>query len=218
LGDIDEPAAVVSKEVVGERLVVGGATAAIGFSQLVIAGRRVFGVPLEVMADVEVEIAVAVAVSEGRRRWPVSIARKAPSCGDVLECPVATIVIQRVRPLTCDEQVRVSIIIDIPDGDAVAVATWQRCDSRSLAHVLERAVALVAEKAITRVRCVWAGGKRAPLDNVHVEPAVAVVIQQTNPAAHGLRKLMESLQSVLEREVKADRPGIIHEPGACSTG
>ena len=94
--------------------------------------------------------------------------------------PSPSVAKQRVGPPAGDEQVGVAVIVDVADSDAVAVATWQRGDSRSLADVLECAIALVPEKAIAGVWCVSAGGERAPLHHVDVEPAVAVVVEQAD--------------------------------------
>ena len=43
------------------------------------------GVPLEVMADIQVEVAVVVQVGEGRRGGPVAVARQAGRGRHVLE-------------------------------------------------------------------------------------------------------------------------------------
>ena len=55
-----------------------------------------FGIPLEVMANVEVEVAVAVQIGEGGRGRPVARAAQAGGLRHVLEGPVALVAIEGV--------------------------------------------------------------------------------------------------------------------------
>ena len=97
-----------------------------------------------------------------------------------------------------------TIVIVIADGGAVAVAAGERsqaCDGR---HVLECAVALVAEETVSLGR----RGRRdligqvPTLNAIDVEPAVAVVIDQGDSAAHRFGETAQGRGVVLVDEPK----------------
>ena len=93
-GDVDEPAAVVAEQVVGQ----GGkperqAGDVAVRSPRVAAQGRMLGVPGQVVADVEVQVAVAVEVGEGGRGRPVAVAAQAGALGHVLERAVAPVAV-----------------------------------------------------------------------------------------------------------------------------
>ena len=62
---VDEFAAVVAEDVVGQGPADARVAVGVGTGRLVAAGARVVGVPLQIMADVEVEVAIAIEVSPG---------------------------------------------------------------------------------------------------------------------------------------------------------
>ena len=115
VGHVDEPAAVVAEEVIGqggERF--GGAVAVRRPCRRASTGRArgSSGVPVEVVADVEVEVAVAVEVGEGGRGRPVAVPAQARRLGHVLERPVALVAVEGVGPPAGDEQVGVAVVVD----------------------------------------------------------------------------------------------------------
>ena len=132
------------------------------------------------MADVEVEVAVAVEVGPGRGGRPVAVAAESRRLGDVFEGAVASIMIEGVRPPPGDEHVGTAVVVVVADGDAVAVAREiRRC--RRLGDVLEGPIAPIAEESIAACRRVGGRRERPPLDSVNVEPAIAVVIEESHP-------------------------------------
>ena len=161
------------------------------------------GVPDEVVADVEVEVAVVVEVGKGGRGRPVAIAPQAGPIGDVLERPVAAVAIERVGSPAGDEEVGMAVVVDVADGHAVPVASLHPADAGSVARIVKRAVALVPKQSIARVGPVGPGREDASLDDVDIEPAIAVVVEQTNPAGHRLGNLAETRASIVEGESKA---------------
>ena len=171
------------------------------------------------MADVEVEVAVAVEVGEGRRGRPVAVAAQPGAVGDVLERPVAPVAIERVRSPAGEEQVGVAVVVD---------SRRRPRRGRSRAAARRCPTARSRPRTCRRPGC-GRGGRRCSGDSglgrelalpgrVDVEPAVAVVVEQADPAAHGLGDLVESLEPVVEREAQAGRLGVVDEPGARAAG
>src|SRR5262249_40340698 len=72
----------------------------------------------------------------------------------------------------------------------VAVASGQTSEPGRLGGVLERAVALVPEQAVSAER-LRVGREGPTLDRVNVEPAVAVVVEQAHAPAHRLGGLAQ---------------------------
>ena len=126
-----------------------------------VAKRRVHRVPFEVMADIEVEVAVVVEVGPCRGGRPVAIAPQSGSRGGVLEAAVAQVVIEGIGPPAGDEEVGTAVVIVVADGDAVAVAAGEARPGRSGGHVLEPAVAAVAEEPVAE-GCRAGGGGNCP--------------------------------------------------------
>ncbi len=73
------------------------------------------------MGDVEIEVAVAVEVGEDGRGRPVAFAPEPGEVGCVLEGAVPAVAVKRVRPPAGDEQVGISVVVDVADGDPVTV-------------------------------------------------------------------------------------------------
>ena len=140
------------------------------------------GVPDEVVADVEVEVAVVVQIGERGRGGPVAIAPETGAIRDILERPVPSVAVKGVRPPAGDEEVGTAVVVEVADGDPVAVASLHPGDAGPFGGVFERAIAAVAEQAVAGRRPAGIGGKRTPLDDVDVEPTVAVVVQQADAA------------------------------------
>ena len=182
-------AAVVAEDVVGDRLEQERHAVRHGPSRGIAANPRVLRVPRDVVADVQVEVAVAVEVGERRRRRPAAVSAQPPTGRHVLECAVATVSVQRVRPEAGDEEIGSSVVVHVADGGAVPVAAGHGGETRARGHVFKGAVALVAEQPVAVVGRVGPEGEGSALHGVDVEPAVAVVIQQRDPAAHGLGEL-----------------------------
>ena len=78
------------------------------------------GVPLQIVADVEVEVAVVVEVGPGRRRRPITVAPKPRLRRGVLEPAPALIAIQGVGPPSGDEEVGPAVQV-LREGGVVIV-------------------------------------------------------------------------------------------------
>ena len=179
----------------------------------VIAESRVDGVPFEIVADIEVEVAVVVEVGPCRRCRPVAIAAKPAHGGHVLEAAVSEVVIEGVGPPAGDEEVGPAVVVEVADGDAVAIAAGQRGQAGRDGDVLEPPVAAVAEEAVAERKTGRAEGETAPLNGVDVEPAIAVEIEQAHTAARWSRGAGGSAAPVIEREDQAAALGVIDERG-----
>ena len=106
------------------------------------------GVPLEVMADVEVQVAVVVQVGEGRRGRPVAVAPQAGRGRHVLERAVAPVMIEGIRPPAGDEQVGAAVVIVVAHRHAVAIPLGRAGQPRGLGDVLEGAVPAIPKEAV----------------------------------------------------------------------
>ena len=178
-----------------------------------LAEGRVFGVPDEVMADVKVEVAVVVQVGEGGRGGPVAIAAEAGAIGDILEGPVASVAVKGVRSPAGDEEVGTAVVVEVADGHAMAVTSLHPGDAGPFGGVFKCAVAAVAEQPVAGRRSAGIGRESTALDDVDVEPAVAVVVQQADAAGRGLGKLPERRPAVIEDEPQARGRGVVAELG-----
>ena len=179
----------------------------------VVTDPRVLGVPDDVVADVQVEVAVVVEVGEGRRRRPVAVAGQTRSLRDVLESPVPAIAIQGIGSPPGHEEVGVAVVVVVADRHAVAVALGHAADPRGVRHVFERAVAAVAEQAVAPGWLSRIGGESAPLHEIDIEPAVAVVVDQADAASGELGELVDTRLAVLVDEREAGGPSVIAELG-----
>ena len=172
----------------------------------------VVGVPVDVVADVEVEVAVVIEVGEGGRGRPVAIARPGRTASVASSnVPSPAVPIQGIRLPSGDEQVGMTVVVDVADGHAVAIASGHPGDPARTGRVLEGAVAAVAEQPVPRARAGRVGGEGPPLDGEDVEPAVAVEVDQANAAGGRLRELELRRPAVLESEPQARRRGIVDE-------
>ena len=126
---VDEPAAIVAKDVIGQRREV---------ARIAVVGRRVLGidadrvvvhVPGEVVADVEVEIAVVVEVGERGGGRPVAIAGQAGLLGHVLEPAIAPVAEQGIGAPAREEEVGPAVVVEVGHRDPMAVASdhGRRC-------------------------------------------------------------------------------------------
>ena len=175
-------------------------------------------IPAQVLADIQVEISVPVQVGEGGRGRPAAVSAQAGGLGPVFKRPVAPVAIQGVGAEAGDEEVGPAVVIIVADRHSVAVATRHRGDLRGLADILEAAVAAVAEEAIAGRSPAASRQERSALDAVHVEPAVAVVIEQPDPTRHRLGELAIRARIVVEDEAETGTLGVVGEGRADRRG
>src|SRR5262245_45032383 len=79
----------------------------------------VFGIPEQVMTDIEVEVTIAVQVGEGGRGRPIAITPKSGRLRHVPEGSVPLVTVQRVSAPAGDEEIGMAIAVIITDGHAV---------------------------------------------------------------------------------------------------
>src|SRR5262249_25658453 len=116
------------------------------------------------------------------------------------------------------------IVVIIPDGHPVAVTPREIGDAGGGGGILEGAVPPVAEQSITLSRpgresvsvaggrCTGTRGReQAALDEIDVEPAVAVIVEQADAPAHGLRDLPGGGRAVVESETEPGGLGVVGE-------
>ena len=118
-----------------------------------------------------------------------------------------------------DEQVGMAVVVVVAHGHAHAVSAspGDRGDAGFLGHVLEGAVAAVAEEPIAGGRSASLPGPPAraaqgsALDAIDVEPAVAVEVEQADAARHRLGQQVLRGLAVVEDEAKAGGLGVVDE-------
>jgi hypothetical protein len=136
-----------------------------------------------------------VVVHEGGARGPFAAGDAGLGRG-VGEAACALVAIELVGEDAGDVEVLVAVVVVVADRDSLAVA--RAGEARRLRHVLEAAVRLLAVEAVPVARPVLlrqgAGRHRVvdprPVREEDVEAAVAVVVEERHPRAHGLRQVL----------------------------
>ena len=175
-----------------------------------------FGIgPLQIVHDEQIEQAVVVHVDpDGGNRPQRAILRIVPLVEasflrHIGEGAVAIVVIERVAVNAGDKDIRMSIVVVIPDGDA----NIESCSLQPglLCYVREHAVAVVAEEAVGVLRRGFL--ERCDIGAVGEEDigtAIAVVVEDRDAASHGFRDVFGGALTAVEAkgqllELKADR-------------
>src|SRR5262249_9946313 len=142
---------------------------------------------------------------------PVAVAAQSRPARRVLEGPVAAVVVEGIRPPPGHEQVGLAVVVVVAHGDAVPISAGERGEPRGAGDVLEGPVAPIAEEAVAEGPGRGTGRERAALDEVHVQPAVAIVVEQADPTAGYLGELTLRRGAVVEGEAEPGRLGIVAE-------
>ena len=133
------------------------------------------------MDDEEVEPPVAVVVEEGRAGAPAGT-RDTGCRGDVNEMSVAIVLQQDIAAVGRHVEIGVPVVVEIAGRDAHPVSA--HAGAAPVGDVLERAVAAIAVQAAARAGRVV--GEAAALDQIQIEEAVVVHVEQRRAAAHDL--------------------------------
>ena len=166
---------------------------------------------VDVVGGEEVEPAVAVVVDEGAARSPAR-ARAAQTGldGHVLEAPVALVPVEVVLSPVRDVQVDVSVVVVVAGAGALPPPALG--EAGLLRDVGEAAVAAIPVEVIRRLRPARESLERRAVDQEHVLPAVAVVVEEGDAAARRLEQVLVLLAAPVDRErVEAGLPGGILE-------
>ena len=135
---------------------------------------------LHVACDVQIQVAVGIGVEESAAGAPAP-GRHACPAGDLVEGAVALVAEQQVLPPVGDVHVEMAVAIHVPGADAVAPGGGVHARARRDVFELpaaEVAIERVAVRDALARRCEFSRG-----DQIDVEAAVAVVVEQRDAAA-----------------------------------
>ena len=107
---------------------------------------------------------------------------------DVGECAVAVVVVERVAVNSGDEEIGMTVVVVVADGDSNVEAG--ALQARLFGDVGKDAVAIVAEEAIGVFGDVLLHGcEVGAVGKEDVGSAVAVVVEYRDAAGHGFRRV-----------------------------
>ena len=143
----------------------------------------VVGVELQVVRDEEVEPAVTVVVEERGAASPLAVVDSGPR-GHVGERAVTVVVVEDARAVGRDVEIAVAVVVVVAHRQAHA--TTHPADAGLLRHVGEGSVAVIPVEGVGDGTAALALRRGRVGDEVDVEPAVAVVVDEPSAAPHGL--------------------------------
>ena len=162
---------------------------------------------VDVGGDEEVLIAVAVGVEEDRPGGP---AGKTGRVGDPLEGAVAAVAVEDVGAEVADEEVGTAVAVGVPDGDPGRPAVV--ADARRFGDVLEGAVAAVAVEVVAAALGDRGAVETPAVDQVEVEVAVGVVVEERDSAAARFEDVRLLLAAAPGGRGEARLAGDVDEP------
>src|SRR6185503_4113438 len=121
------------------------------------------------------------------RAPPRALVEQSRARGDVLERPVAAIVVQPVLSVIRDVEVLVAVVVVVARAGALAPAAGSHARARR--HVLESAVPAAAEEVVDRLLALREPFERGAVHEEDIEEAVAVVIEEGDSRARGLQEV-----------------------------
>src|SRR6266404_2543211 len=146
-------------------------------------------VEIDVVGDEEIEVAVAIVVHESAAGVPaLAVSGDARFFADVREGAVAVVVVENVFSEVGDEEIVGAVVVVVAHAHGLPPSGMEQAGFGG--DVRESAVAIVFEET---VRGFLSGGKtfEAPaVDEKNVEPAVVVVIVESDAAAGGFEKIL----------------------------
>ena len=158
------------------------------FAELALAELRQ-GVELHigVVGNEQVEPPVAVVVGERRAGGPSRIPDSRLR-GHIGECAVTVVVIQPVRTVAGHVEIVPAVVVEV-GGNGPHAPAWvaHTCLVR---RVLERAVAPVTPQLAAGASGIAGCRDRRRVDEIHVEPAVLVEVEEGYASAHGFEDVL----------------------------
>ena len=141
-------------------------------------------IEVDVIGDKQVQFSISIVINERAAGVPAfSVSANAGFVGDVGKCAVAVVVVQNIFTEVADEQIVVPIIVVVADADALSPSVMDKSGLRS--NVGKSSIAIVFEKMRDRFVAGLKSLKPRTVHQKNVEPAVVVVIVESNPAAGG---------------------------------
>ena len=165
--------------------------------QLVIDFEINFPRPAHIIADKQIQIAVVVAIDPRRARAPVR-SRVQPN---IAKTSAALVVKQFALADTCDENVRQTIVVIIPDRCAHPVEA--HIESRTTGYVRKLSFAIVAIQPMRRASRRF---RPRPIGRVHEQQifvAVVVEVEERHASAHRLRQQLFASRAVVMHKLNA---------------
>ena len=145
--------------------------------------RQIIEMKIDVIGDHQVEIAVAVVVGKGRAGGEAAIAHPR-LLGHVSKSAVAIVAIKHVPAQAGDVNIWPAIIVVV--AHRAAHGKTGIAHAGLIGHIGERAIVIVVIKRAAGFFALQGHGHRGRVCEINVQPAVAVVVNEQNPAAHAL--------------------------------
>ena len=171
------------------------------------AKRVLVDLPLTIVRDEQVQAAVVIVVEPSGGDGPhlLSVQHRAAHAGFVCNIRKGAVVVvmkQLIPGYIGEKDVRPAVVVVVSDGDADAVAL--ALHSGALGNIGVSAVAVIVEQAVPILRRLflerWDG--RA-VDEVNVQVAVVVVIEERHAGEHGLGQVLIGRRAVVRDEMDA---------------
>ena len=185
----ESPVVVVVVELDVLALVISGMAVGTVSRTLLTAPQVVFGGPLDVVRDNKIEPSVFVVIEPPGAGGPSSFVGNASFRSDVGESSVAIIVIENRAAITGDVQIRVSVVVEVADGNTLTIVTFAAY-AGLFRDIGESAVAVVVVKsAAQRVRRL-VGVSCRRLDEEEIHEPILIVVDPGNACAHRLQVIL----------------------------
>ena len=151
--------------------------------------RRRSQVHVDVISYKQVEPSVAVVIHKSAAGVPpLAIAGDAGLLAHVRECSVAVVVIQHVLPKVRHKQIVEAVIVVVADANSLSPARMRQPSFGR--HVGKRPVPVVFEKMIRGFLSRGETFQPRPIHEENIEPAVVVVIIESDAAPRGFEKIL----------------------------
>src|ERR1700730_4682547 len=176
-------------------------------------------VEVHVAGDEEIEEAVAVEVAPSRPCGPAAESY-ASFFRDIGEGAVVIIVVEAIFAEVGDVDVGPAVVVVVGDGDAEAPALVG--DAGFGGDIGEGAVVIIVEESGARGRLdAFHGGDRRAVNEIDVEPAIVVVIEESDAGAgsveyrgffRGAGAVMKAGDAALFGEILEEDGSVVDEP------
>ena len=139
------------------------------------------------MRNEQVQIAVPVDVQEIRTGTDLVAVGDACRGGHVGERAVTVVAVQHVGAEVVDVQILVAIVVVVPGGHSQPVSRMSH--ARLDRHIGESALAVIAVERIGGPDVGLRARQRCPTEKIDVGVPVPVIVEQGQPARHGLEDI-----------------------------